>query len=125
MELNTKLYLVDDNNDKFMGIGVLWLLETIDESVSLREAAKKMNLSYSKAYGMLTRLEKELGRPIVERRKGGQMREGVQLTAFACDFIALYRKFQDKVKAEAQNCFVDFLDDFHKLEVNYGNKEGI
>ena len=49
MELNTKIYLLDDNGNKFMGIGVLWLLEAIEESSSLRQAAQKMELSYSKA----------------------------------------------------------------------------
>ena len=39
MELKSKLYLLDENGDKFMGMGVLWLLQAIDKTKSLREAA--------------------------------------------------------------------------------------
>jgi len=115
MELSTKLYLLDDNNEKFMGIGVLWLLEAIEESSSLRQAASKMKLSYSKAYGMLSHLEMTLGRPIVERKKGGQSREGVQLTPFAKSFMSLYKDFQDKAKQATRACYNDFLKDFTNL----------
>lgn len=115
MELSTKLYLLDDNNEKFMGIGVLWLLEAIEESSSLRQAASKMKLSYSKAYGMLSHLEMILGRPIVERKKGGQSREGVQLTPFAKSFMSLYKDFQDKAKQATRACYNDFLKDFTNL----------
>lgn len=123
MELNTKLYLLDESGEKFMGIGVLWLLEAIDECSSLRQAASKMSLSYSKAYSMLSRLEKELGKPVVERHKGGHMREGVQLTPFAKEFMALYRSFQSKVKTEADVLYKDFLKDYKVLEEKYGDKE--
>ncbi len=123
MELSTKIYLLDDNGDKFMGIGVLWLLEAIEENSSLRQAAKKMNLSYSKAYGMLTHLEETLKHPIVERHKGGQSREGVQLTSFAKDFMNLYRNFQDKAKQEVNLCYNEFVADFQKLmEVEDGKE---
>lgn len=115
MELSTKLYLLDDNNEKFMGIGVLWLLEAIEEASSLRQAAKKMDLSYSKAYNMLAHLESVVGRPFVERKKGGSSREGVQLTEFAKQFMDLYKGFQDKAKKEASICYEDFLKDYKKL----------
>lgn len=108
MELNTKIYLLDENGDKFMGIGVLWLLEAIDESSSLRQAAQKMELSYSKAYNMLSHLEKCLGCEIVERKRGGHSREGVVLTPFARKFIELYKQFQGNVKKESEAVFADF-----------------
>lgn len=115
MELSTKLYLLDDNNEKFMGIGVLWLLEAIEEASSLRQAAKKMDLSYSKAYNMLAHLESVVGRPFVERKRGGSSREGVQLTEFAKQFMDLYKGFQDKAKKEVGICYKDFLNDYRKL----------
>lgn len=101
MELDTKLYLVGSDGEKFMGIGVLWLLENIGEEQSLRAASMKMNLSYSKAYNMLRKLEKEVGRPFVERKRGGASREGVVLTPFARRYMDLYRNFQEKAKKAA------------------------
>ena len=101
MELDTKLYLLDKDGEKFMGIGVLWLLENIGEEQSLRAASMKMNLSYSKAYNMLKKLEKEVGHPFVERKRGGAQREGVVLTPFARRYMDLYRNFQEKAKEAA------------------------
>ena len=49
MNLKVKLYL-ENGNDKFMGIGVLWLLQKVRECRSLREAAQEMGISYSKAF---------------------------------------------------------------------------
>ena len=69
MELDTKLYVTGSDGKKYMGIGVLWLLEEIDKSKSLRSASINMGLSYSKAYGMLKRLEEEVGKPFVERKE--------------------------------------------------------
>lgn len=84
-----------------MGIGVLWLLENIASEQSLRAASMKMNLSYSKAYNMLKKLEKEVGRPFVSRKRGGAAREGVELTPFARRYMDLYRNFQEKAKKAA------------------------
>ena len=61
MELKTKTIILQDGR-KFMGEGVLWLMEGIDETGSLLAAAKRMGLSYSKARTMMERLEKETGR---------------------------------------------------------------
>ena len=58
-------------------------MEEIDKSKSLRSASINMGLSYSKAYGMLKRLEEEVGKPFVERKRGGATREGLELTPFA------------------------------------------
>lgn len=93
-----------------MGIGVLWLLENIGKEQSLRKASMKMNLSYSKAYNMLKVLEKEVGRPFVERKKGGASREGVVLTPFAYSYMDLYRDFQNRAKAQARAEFEEYKE---------------
>ena len=115
MELNTKIYLLDDKGEKFMGIGVLWLLEAIAESSSLRQAAQKMELSYSKAYSMIARLEKSLGKKIVDRKRGGHSREGVELTEFAKEFIVLYKEFQGRIKSETAPVFEEFKESLNLL----------
>ena len=40
MELSTKLYILDSDGKKFMGAGVLWLLERVEETGSLLSASK-------------------------------------------------------------------------------------
>ena len=98
MELKTKFYLVDENGEKFMGVGVLWLLEKVGEMGSLRKAAASMSVSYTKAYNMIRRLEEQLGVEVLERRKGGSSRDGASLTPFAVNFVKIYSDFQKEVK---------------------------
>lgn len=115
MELDTKLYLLNDDGEKFMGIGVLWLLENIGTEQSLRKASGKMNLSYSKAYNMLKTLERNVGRAFVERKKGGAQREGVVLTPFAREYMALYKDFQEKAKKAVLLEFEDYKSKLNEL----------
>ena len=115
MELDTKLYITGSDGKKYMGIGVLWLLEEIDKSKSLRSASINMGLSYSKAYGMLKRLEEEVGRPFVERKRGGASREGLELTHIARNYMELYREFQTSAKVAAEKEFVSFREKVETL----------
>ena len=115
MELDTKLYITGSDGKKYMGIGVLWLLEEIDKSKSLRSASMNMGLSYSKAYGMLKKLEEEVGRPFVERKRGGATREGLELTPFARSYMELYKGFQTSAKAAAEKEFVTFKEKVETL----------
>ena len=115
MELSTKLYILDSDGRKFMGAGVLWLLERVEETGSLLSASRSMGLSYTKARSMLEALEENLGHPVLDRRKGGAERMGATLTPFAKKYISLYREFQSEAKADVQRRFEDFSAAVGKL----------
>lgn len=115
MELSTKLYILDDEGRKFMGAGVLWLLERVEETGSLLSASRSMGLSYTKARSMLEALEENLGRSVLDRKKGGVERAGATLTPFAKEYISLYREFQSEAKADAEKRFQDFSAAVSKL----------
>lgn len=109
MELKVKIYLTDDEGVKFMGIGVIWLLEEIERAGSLRKAAMNLGISYTKSYAMLSRAEENLSFPLVERRRGGSSHEGAVLTEQAKEFIKLYRAFQSKAKERVAKEYEDFV----------------
>lgn len=115
MNVNSKIYLEKDGT-KFMGIGVLWLLENIKNNGSLRAASLEMGISYTKAYGMISGLEKALGKQIVIRKKGGSGREGLSLTDFALEFMNLYDSFQKECKNTIENSFSGFMEKLNKLD---------
>ncbi len=115
MEIKTKLYLVDSNGEKFMGIGVLWLLEKVESEGSLRAAAASMDISYSKAYGMVRNLERQLGIPVIDRKKGGASHDGASLTTFGKSFLKLYSSFQTEAKARLIEPFDTFTIAFNNL----------
>ena len=123
MELSTKLYILDDSGKKFMGAGVLWLLENIRETGSLLAASEKMGLSYSKARLMIDHLEESTGHAMVERHKGGADRKGAVLTEYAERYILLYSRFQEDAKADADERFREYLKELAKLEAEYERQD--
>jgi len=123
MEIKTKLYLVNGDGEKFMGIGVLWLLEHVGTAGSLRAAASALGISYSKAYAMVKNLEDQLGLPVVERKRGGASHEGSSLTEFGYRFITLYKAFQAEAKERLVEPFGSFTRDFEQLLKDYTEHE--
>lgn len=107
MNLKIKIYL-ENGDEKFMGIGVLWLLQSLETEKSLRSAAARLGISYSKAYSMISNLEKAVGKPVVERKHGGHERSGVTLTSWAKSFIKLYDGFQNRCKELLKEPFEEF-----------------
>ncbi len=67
MRAATSIYLFKDDV-RFFGEGPCRLLRGIQECGSLRAAALKMNLSYSKAIAMVNRAEEALGFPLTEKQ---------------------------------------------------------
>ena len=108
MEVKQKLYIVDKNGEKFLGIGVLWLLKAIGESGSIRQAASALKLSYTKALRMLNRLEEHVEYPVITRQHGGESRQGAALTPFGEMLIEQYTAFQKRVKSDTEESFRDF-----------------
>ncbi len=124
MELKAKLYLVDEEGNKFMGIGVMWLLEQVEQQNSLRKAASFLGISYSKAFAMVQNLERSLGVPVLNRRKGGANREGATLTEFAVQFIGLYRQFNKQAKGNLSSPFSRFKKELGSLLEEYDEHGG-
>ena len=123
MKLQTKIYLLDEEGKKFMGIGVLWLLRAIEETGSLRQAAQTLSISYTKAYAMISALEAQLSLPVLERRKGGNSHAGASLTPFAREYLKTYDEFQHEIKELSVSPFSQFSDKVSSLIEEYQSKD--
>ncbi len=119
--LKVKLYL-EDSQEKFMGIGVLWLLQKIEECGSLRSAAINLGISYSKAFKMVENLESALGQRVLERKRGGSCRIGASLTPFGVQFVSLYDGFQKQCKDLLKEPFDDFMKNLTVLKEKFDEK---
>jgi len=113
--LKVKIYL-ENEDDKFMGIGVLWLLQKIAECGSLRAAALNLGISYSKAFKMIENLEKALGHEVLSRKRGGATRAGASITPYGLAFINLYDDFQRECKEMLTAPFEEFCKKLKNLE---------
>ena len=112
--LKVRLY-VENEDDKFMGIGVLWLLKGIAECGSLRAAAIELGISYSKAFKMIENLEKALGHDVVSRKRGGAARTGASITPYGLAFMNLYDDFQRECKEMLKAPFERFCENLKKI----------
>jgi len=115
MELKAKLYLMGEDGEKFMGIGVLWLLRKVEETGSLRAAASALGISYTKALGMVNKLEDELKMNVILRRKGGKDRTGAELTPFGHAFLERYDAFQNEAKKAIVEPYEAFASDLRAM----------
>jgi len=86
-----KLTLSGDKG--FFGPGALQLLNLTGETGSLRQASQQMGVSYSKAWKMITEIEKQLGFPILRSQVGGRAGGGSELTEECLDFMKRYDAF--------------------------------
>ena len=122
MEIKSKVYVVNSRGEKFMGIGVLWLLKELKKQGSLRSAAKELGISYSKAYSMIKNLEQEIDVSVIERKRGGADHIGSSLTPFGEQFLVLYDSFQTEAKELLLSPFQQFSDKVEELIKDFGPK---
>lgn len=80
-----------------MGPGTRMLLENIRDYASIREAAKAMDMSYTKALRMLRTMEEELGFPVVISERGGIQRGGTRLTEKGEQVLDVFEEIEEEV----------------------------
>lgn len=108
MRLHLRIMLENEQGEAFMGIGLLRLLETIDKEHSISRAARAMGLSYVKALRILDRLERNLRRKVVRRRKGGAKHGGAELTPEGRRLLDSFRGLCDHMQRTADRNFQTF-----------------
>jgi molybdate transport system regulatory protein len=85
------------SDDAYVGPGRADLLELIAETGSIAEAAKRMDMSYKRAWGLVQALNEGFGTPLVETTRGGK-EQGASLTAAGAEVLARYRSMQQKTR---------------------------
>ena len=94
---------IEIDGEKFFGPGPAELLELIGEVGSIANAAKKMGMSYKKAWDMVEELNTRGQKPFVISRKGGEKGGGAELTETGKKVILKYRNLTAKLKAIVEN----------------------
>ena len=95
----------------FMGEGRAELLQLIDETGSINEASKKMNMSYKKALKLIDTMHSQVDFAMLESETGGKGGGGTKLTAKGKEALESYLKLK-------KNCEL-FLEKEFKM-VNNG-----
>jgi molybdate transport system regulatory protein len=92
---------VERNGRKVLGPGRVELLGHIDRDRSISAAAKRMNMSYRRAWGLVRDMNEAAGEPLVELTTGGPGGGGATLTARGKEAIALYRRIVEQLASAA------------------------
>ncbi len=107
MRVKVRISLVNDEGKSFMGIGIVTLLKGIERHNSIRQAAGEMGMSYAKAHRILSELEGNLGKRVLDRRIGGPEGGGAQLTEFGREFLERYERFLERCEGFVESEFAD------------------
>ena len=95
--VNGSLWLEGDGT-RFFGPGPVELLQLIEETGSINQAAKKMGMSYKKAWEIVSRLNEKVGSPMVITATGGEKGGGSTISEEAKQMIAWYVALRERFK---------------------------
>ena len=85
---------IDFGPQSSIGPGKIALLEHIETSGSLSQAARDLAMSYRRAWLLLDDLNHALGEPVITTSVGGAGGGGAQVTSFGRKLIAAYRDLE-------------------------------
>ena len=89
IEVRSKIW-VEVLRRPVLGPGRYELLRTLDEQGSISGAARRLKITYRKAWGQIKFMEEQLGLSLVVKLTGGTGGGGARLTAEARDLLTKY-----------------------------------
>jgi molybdate transport system regulatory protein len=95
-------FRVDFSDACSLGPGKIDLLESIQRTGSLRQAAQALGMSYRRAWLLLDGLNRSFTEPASTASIGGQGGGGVTLTPFGLEIIRSYRAAAQAIESLAQ-----------------------
>jgi molybdate transport system regulatory protein len=98
-------FRVDFSPKCAVGPGKIALLENIGSTGSLSEAARRLKMSYRRAWLLLEDLNTSFQQPVAEMSVGGRGGGGASLTAFGTELVSAYRSFEALIRKRAQTAF--------------------
>ena len=81
-------------NEIALGPGKIELLQRIQETGSITEAARQMGMSYMRAWKLIQTMNHCFKGPLVVAMRGGQHRGGAELTEVGSKAVGLYEKME-------------------------------
>jgi molybdate transport system regulatory protein len=89
---------IEGDGQRFFGPGPVELLELIERTGSINKAAKAMEMSYKKAWEIVSRLNGLAAEPFVVTSIGGEDGGGSTISPGAKEMIAWYRGLRERFR---------------------------
>jgi len=106
IKLKSHQWLVDENNRIIMGKGRMEILEQIENTGSINQAAKAMKMSYKGVWSKIKSTEKHMGVKIVHTDK----KEGSRLSKAGKELLEKYRRLRSQCEAADDKIFDSIFD---------------
>ncbi len=91
-----------------LGPGKVELLEAIAETGSISGAARRMGMSYRRAWNLVDVINKSFNRPLVVTSSGGRGGGGAEITQACREVLARYRDIEAKAMASVEDEMAEF-----------------
>jgi len=101
-KIKSRIWIESENN-VILGEGRVQLLKAINETGSLSKAARLLDISYKKAWGLINSVNNAAKKPVTINSVGGKGGGGTELTNYGKTLINMF----DEVN---KNCWI-FLDE--------------
>jgi molybdate transport system regulatory protein len=108
MKLRAKIWFENDGRKAF-GDGPWDILQRVERTGSLRQAAAEINMSYSQVWRLIRMLEHNLGFPLLEKKTGGPGGGHSLLTPAAVCLNAAYSHFRREAKQNLDGLFKKYF----------------
>ncbi len=85
-----------------LGPGKAELLEHLDETGSISAAARRMEMSYNRAWSLIQTMNRCFREPVVLTTRGGRERGGASLTQTGKRLVTLYQRLETEYLAASE-----------------------
>ena len=79
-----------------IGWGKVMLLQLVQETGSIAEAARSMGMSYNHAWGLIRLMNASFKEPLVEATRGGKGKGGATVTKAGIKVLSTYQEMTEK-----------------------------
>lgn len=109
MQAKVKVWIDDGDGNLIFGGGKTQILEFIDETGSISEAAKKVGMNYKKAWTHIKILQEFLEDELVVTKQGGKGQGGTVLTPKAKEVVETFKTLQRDIKIYTQQRYEELF----------------
>ncbi len=110
LEARCKLWIARDDDSGVFGAGKMRLLQAIQCTGSLRQAAASLHMSYRKAWGDLKKAEACMQMTLLEKTRGGRDGGHSVLTESGQRLVAAYQRYTDQVQDHMEQAFATLME---------------
>ncbi|MEI4484089.1 MULTISPECIES: winged helix-turn-helix domain-containing protein [unclassified Phyllobacterium] len=96
---------IDFPDKERLGPGKMHLLEHIRETGSISAAGRAMDMSYRRAWLLVSAMNTMFATPVVDSQRGGAQGGGAVVTEFGEELLRRYRNMQAKVDTALESDF--------------------